>query len=125
MLVRRSSRDYDETVGALLESLQRRGLKLFARIDHAAAAREEGLDLAEEEVLLFGDPKAGTPLMRSDRRVGVELPLRMLVWRDSEQVLLGYRDPRELQAAYELARSTPALERMAKLLGDLAEEAAG
>ena len=99
---------------------------MFARIDHAGAAREAGLELADEQVVLFGNPRAGTPLMRSDPRIGVELPLRILIWADATGVLLGYRDPRELGELYDIAaEQQPILEQMAKLLGQLADEAGG
>ena len=71
---------------------------MFGRIDHAAAARESGLELPDEEVVVFGNPRAGTPLMRSDPRIAIQLPLCILVWADAEGVLLGYGDPRELAA---------------------------
>jgi uncharacterized protein (DUF302 family) len=124
MVLKRSSRSYLDTTGALTQAIERRGLTVFARIDHAAAAREVGLELAEEEVVLFGNPRGGTPLMQSDRRVGIELPLRMLIWREGEDVLLAYRDPRELGGSYDLASQQATLEQMAVLLEGLAGEAA-
>jgi uncharacterized protein (DUF302 family) len=63
--------------------------------------------------------------MQSDRRIGIELPLRMLVWREDDDVLVGYRDPRGLADVYEVAALEGTLEKMAALLGELAEEAAG
>src|SRR3954468_19735584 len=102
MVTKRSASGYDETVRRLVEAVERRGLTLFARIDHAAAAREAGLELADEQVVLFGNPRAGTPLMQSDPRIGVELPLRILIWADASGVLLGYRDPRELAGPYDI-----------------------
>ena len=68
LVVKRSVSGYSDTMRSLLAAIERRGLTVFARIDHAAAAREVGLELAEEEVVLFGNPRAGTPLMQSDRR---------------------------------------------------------
>jgi uncharacterized protein (DUF302 family) len=126
VVVKRSTSGYGETVVRLIDAIESRGLTVFARIDHAAAAREAGLDLADEQVVLFGNPRAGTPLMQSDPRIGVELPLRILVWVDPEGVQLGYRDPRELGGAYDIgAEHQPILEQMATLLGELADEAAG
>ncbi len=125
MIVKRSDSGYRETVGRLSEAIGRRGLTVFGRIDHAAAAREVGLELADEEVVVFGSPRAGTPLMQSDPRIGVELPLRMVVWADAEGVLLGYRDPRELAAGYDVAQQQATLEQMAALLAELSREAAG
>jgi uncharacterized protein (DUF302 family) len=126
VVTKRSAHGYSETVGRLVEAIESRGLTVFARIDHAAGAREAGLELADEEVVLFGNPRAGTPLMRSDPRIGVELPLRMLIWADTSGVLLGYRDPRELAGAYGIAADQqPILEQMATLLEQLADEAGG
>jgi uncharacterized protein (DUF302 family) len=126
MVIKRSASGYDETVVRLIGAIESRGLTLFARIDHAAAAREAGLELADEQVVLFGNPRAGTPLMRSDPRIGVELPLRILIWADASGVLLGYRDPRELGGPYDIAAEHQSiLEQMAMLLGQLADEAAG
>ena len=125
MIVKRSAYGYRVTVSRLSEAIERRGLRLFSRIDHAAAARAAGLELPDEEVVVFGNPRAGTPLMWSDPRIGIELPLRILVWADAEGVSLGYRDPRELAAGYDVAGFKPTLELMATLLADLAGEAAG
>jgi uncharacterized protein (DUF302 family) len=126
VIVKRSAFGYGETVSRLIDAIEGRGLTLFARIAHAAAAREAGLELADEQVVLFGAPRAGTPLMQSDPRIGVELPLRILIWADASGVLLGYRDPLELAGPYEVtAEQQPILERMATLLGQLAEEATG
>jgi uncharacterized protein (DUF302 family) len=125
VIVKRSASGYRETVGRLSDAIERRGLTVFGVIDHAAAAREAGLDLADEEVVVFGNPRAGTPLMQGDPRIGIELPLRMVVWADAEGVALGYRDPRELAADYDVAQHELTLEQMATLLADLSREAAG
>jgi uncharacterized protein (DUF302 family) len=126
MVTKRSASSYDETVVRLVDAIESRGLTVFARIDHAAGAREAGLELSDEQVVLFGNPRAGTPLMQSDPRIGVELPLRILVWADADGVLLGYRDPRELAGPYDIAADHQAiLEQMATLLGVLTDEAAG
>jgi uncharacterized protein (DUF302 family) len=123
LVVKRSVSSYSDTVASLLVSIERRGLTVFARIDHAAAAREVGLELADEEVVLFGSPRAGTPLMASDRQIGIELPLRILAWRDGSDVLLAYSDPRDLDGQYDVAEHRSTLEQMAKLLEELTIEA--
>ena len=125
VIVKRSTSGYAETMAALLGAIEGRGLTVFARIDHAGEARAVGLELADEAVVVFGNPRAGTPLMVADPRVGIELPLRMLVWGEGEAALVGYRDPRELSGAYELAGQEPLLEQMAALLEALALEASG
>jgi uncharacterized protein (DUF302 family) len=124
MLVTRSRYDHAETVRRLLTAIERRRLTVFARIDHAAAAREAGLELAPEEVFVFGNPKAGTALMQTDPRIGIELPLRILAWEDQDGALLGYDDPPEFAERYSVARHAPTLQAMAGLLADLITEAA-
>jgi uncharacterized protein (DUF302 family) len=126
MVIARSAFGHHETVAHLADAIAARGLTLFTRIDHAAAARAAGLELEDEQVLLFGNPRAGALLMRSDPRIGIELPLRILVWTDASGVLLGYRDPRELGERYDVAVEHQAiLERMAILLETLVDDAVG
>jgi uncharacterized protein (DUF302 family) len=121
----KSSAGYSETAARLAEAIKRHGLTVFARIDHAAAAHGVGLELPPEEVVVFGNPQAGTALMQRDPRIGYELPLRMLVWQEDDRVLVGYQDPTELASRYDVADHRLALDRMAALLGELAAEAAG
>jgi uncharacterized protein (DUF302 family) len=124
MIVKLSASGWEATVSSLVAALERRGLTLFARIDHAAGARAVGLELADEQVVVFGNARSGTPLMQSDPRIGIELPLRILVWRDEAGVSLGYRDPREFSRCYDLALHASTLEQMATLLDELTAEAA-
>lgn len=123
MLISRSAHGYAETLERLLAGIERRGLRVFARIDHAAAAREVGLELADEEVIVFGNPNAGTGLMQADPKVGIDLPLRVLAWSEDGAVYLGYRDPRKLADTYDLAAHVATLDAMAGLLGALVAEA--
>src|SRR5919112_4324161 len=94
---------YAETLSRLLDAIAHRGLTVFAQIDHAAAARAVDMELADEVVVVFGNPRAGTPLMQQDPRIGIELPLRLLLWNNGEQTLLGYNDPRDLSQLYDVA----------------------
>lgn len=123
LAVQQSSSGYAETLTRLLAGIERRQLTVFGQIDHAAGAREAGLALEDEVVVLFGSPKAGTPLMQADRQVGIELPLRILVWSEGGQALVGHHDPRELAAGYEVGSLAPTLDAMASLLGELTAEA--
>lgn len=125
LAVQRSSSGYAETLARLLDGIEERKLTLFAQIDHAASARVAGLELDDEVVLLFGNPQAGTPLMQADRQVGIELPLRILVWREAGEVFVGHHDPRELAGTYDVGSLSPTLEAMAALLDELSTEAAG
>lgn len=117
--------DANQVEARLREALDAHGLQLFARIDHAAGAREAGLELQAEVLLIFGNPRAGTPLMRADPHVGIELPLRMLVWQDADGAHVGYLDPRELADRYALDGQEETLERQAAVLNDVAAAAAG
>lgn len=123
MIVTESGSSYASTVAALIAAIEQRGLTVFGRVDHAGGARAAGLELADEELIVFGSPRAGTPLMRSDPRIGIELPLKLLVWSDGGRTLLGYRDPRELLDGYDVAGHAAILEQMSKLLAELADEA--
>ena len=71
-----------ETTRRIEETARRKGLTVFVRIDHGGNARDVGLTMQEEQLIVFGDPRAGTPLMVARPLVGLELPLRVLVWQD-------------------------------------------
>jgi len=125
MLTATSLFEHAETVARLRDAISRNGLTVFAEFDHAAGARAAGMDLSPELVVVFGNPRAGTPLMQSDPRVGIELPLRMLVWNQAGQTLVGDNDPRELAGPYDLTAQAATLQAMASLLQRLAAEAVG
>ncbi len=71
-----------ETVARLDKLLAEKGIRVFARFDHSGAAEEAGLPLRFTQVLVFGNPRAGTPLMQANQTIGIDLPLRALVWED-------------------------------------------
>jgi uncharacterized protein (DUF302 family) len=86
-----------ETMDRLAAAVTGHGMAVLARIDHAAAAAAVGMPLRPTEVLIFGNPRAGTPLMQSTQSVGIDLPLKALVWQDEHGATwLGYNDPRWL-----------------------------
>ena len=110
------------TVDRLIAALGRRGISVFVRIDHAAGARKAGLELADEEVLIFGNPQAGTPLMQADPTIGFELPLRLLVWNAGGQTKIGYRPPTELADTFAVTTELETLRRMENLLQQISAE---
>jgi uncharacterized protein (DUF302 family) len=84
-----------ETMDRLETEVTAKGLTIFARVDHAAGAAQVGLSLRPTELLIFGNAKGGTPLMQSNQEVGVDLPLKALVWEDTAgKTWLTYNDPR-------------------------------
>lgn len=100
-----------------------RGLVIFARIDHAAGAEKIGKTLRPTEVLIFGNPQGGTPFMECAQSVGIDLPLKVLVWQDGAgQVWLGYNDPVYLAKRHEAAQCS-AVEGLGKALSGLAQAA--
>ena len=86
-----------ETMDRLEKEVTAKGLIIFARIDHAAGAAQVDLRLRPTDLLIFGNAKAGTPLMQFNQEVGIDLPLKALVWQDAAgQTWLSYNDPRWL-----------------------------
>jgi len=86
-----------ETMDKLETIVKDKGLKVFARIDHAKGAESIGESLRPTELLIFGNPKGGTPFMQCAQTAGIDLPLKALVWEDEEgRVWLGYNDPKYL-----------------------------
>ena len=105
----------------LEELVKQRGLSVFARIDHAAGAAKVNKSLRATELLIFGNPQGGTPLMECAQTAGIDLPLKALVWEDAAgQVWLGYNDPAYLAQRHGAA-ACPVVENLRKALGGLAE----
>jgi uncharacterized protein (DUF302 family) len=89
-----SSYGPQETMNRLETEVRAKGMTIFARIDHAAGAEAVGLSLRPIDLLIFGNAKAGTPLMQSVQTIGIDLPLKALVWQDaSGATWLSYNDP--------------------------------
>jgi uncharacterized protein (DUF302 family) len=110
-----SAHGADETVKHLKSLLEQNKIHLFAHIDHAAEANKVGLPLRPTQVLIFGNPQAGTPLMQSQQTIGLDLPLRVLVWEDAAgKVWLTYRRPGLLAQLHHVA----GLEKTVKALDD-------
>jgi uncharacterized protein (DUF302 family) len=119
-----ASGDADQVEARLRQALDAHGLQLFARIDHATGAHKAGVDLEANVLLIFGNTRVGTPLMQADPHVGIELPLRMLIWQDPDGMHVGYLDPRELADRYALDGHRQTLDRQAAVLTKLAAAAA-
>lgn len=114
-----------ETMNRLEELVKQRGLNVFARIDHAAGAAKIGKALRPTELLIFGSPQGGTPFIECAQSVGIDLPLKALVWEDaSAQVWLGYNEPAFLAARHGVSQC-PAVENLRKALAGLADATVG
>jgi uncharacterized protein (DUF302 family) len=110
--------DFPATVERLEKTIASHGMTVMARIDHAQGAEAAGLPLPPTIVLIFGNAKAGTPLMQVNRTVGVDLPLKVLVWRDEHGVTqMTYNDVGWLAKRYTLpAEVLPFIEKMKQAL---------
>ena len=118
-----SSRGPKETMNRLEAEVKAKGMTVFARIDHAAGAANVGLSLRPTELLIFGNAKAGTPLMQSVQTTGIDLPLKALVWQDaSGHTWLSYNDPSWLAKRHGLGVE-PTLGTMAATLDAIARTA--
>ncbi len=116
-----------ETMDRLEAEIRAKGMIVFARIDHAAGAAAVGLPLRPTELLIFGSAKAGTPLMQADQALGIDLPLKALVYQDAAgKVWLAYNDPRWIARRHGIgAAVAPNVDAMAAALEGLAKSAAG
>jgi len=93
-----SNHSVDQTVEKLKAILQARGVMLFALIDHSGEAEKVGMKMRPTKLVIFGNPKAGTPVMLAAPSSAIDLPLKILVWQDDEgRVWLSYNSPRYLQ----------------------------
>ena len=114
-----------DTMNRLEAAVQAKGMTVFARIDHAAGATAAGLSLRPTEVLIFGNAKGGTPLMNSVQSIGLDLPLKALVWQDaSGDTWLSYSDPAWLAKRHGVgAEAEPAVNNITAALSAVAKAA--
>lgn len=117
LTVRQSRFSVAETIDRLTAALKEKGITPAARIDHAAAAKSAGLDLKPTQVLLFGNPKLGTPLMKADRHIAIDLPMRVLAWEDDQgKTWVGYNSSQTLQARYKVSTQSEPMQALARAL---------
>ena len=117
--------DPKETIDRLETELRSQGMNIFARIDHAAGAREAGLELRPTEVIIFGNARGGTPLMQSAQTAGIDLPLKALVWQDeTNKTWISYNEPSWIAARHGLTNVDPVVNKMSALLRAVTSKAA-
>jgi uncharacterized protein (DUF302 family) len=112
-----------ETIDRIEAQVKSKGMTIFARIDHAAGAKEVGLPLRPTLLLIFGNAKAGTPLMQANQQIGIDLPLKCLAWEDAAgKAWLSYDDPRWLARRHGLGNALDGnIDGIAKGLATLAK----
>jgi uncharacterized protein (DUF302 family) len=123
LVVRASALSVKETIDKLVKAVEEKGARVVARVDHAAGAKAVGSEMKPSEVLIFGNPKLGTPVMQGNVRAGLELPLKMLAYEDAAgKVWLAYTAPAALKSRYRIkdASADAALKTMATVLDGFA-----
>lgn len=119
-----SAHSVEQTVARLQQGLGKKGIRIFAVVDHQKNAEGAGLKMNEEVVLIFGNPRLGTPLMKSSPMVGVDLPLKILVWQDSGgKVWVAYTDPAHLARRHGISDRGTVVAKMRGTLDQLTDGA--
>jgi uncharacterized protein (DUF302 family) len=117
LIVTTSADSVADTLDRIEAAVLEKGLTVFARIDHAGAAREAGLDMQEEQVLVFGNPKAGTMLMKESPEIGIELPLKIVAWADDAgSTRVAYTDPAATAARFGITNGKGIIETVSGLM---------
>ena len=119
-----SAHDPAATMEKLAAAIAAKGMTVLARIDHAGAAAKVGLSLRPTEVVIFGNPRAGTGLMQAAQTIGIDLPLKALIWLDEAgKTQLSYNDPEWLAGRHGITGADKPLAAMSDALAALAKEA--
>ncbi len=112
-----------ETLDRLEAVLKQKGITVFARVDHAAGARKVGQTMSDTQLLIFGNPKMGTPLMKEQRLMGLDLPMKVLAWESSNnQTWIAYTSPDELKDRHQL-KNEKIINKMKKALNAMTNKA--
>ena len=116
-----------ETMDRLEAEIRGKGMTVFARIDHAGGAAEAGLELRPTELIVFGNARGGTPLMQSVQTVGIDLPLKALVWEDTAGTTwISYNEPGWIAQRHGVgANAEPIVNSMAAALSAMSKATAG
>ena len=121
MISIKSSHDVKTTVDRLENKLREKGMSVFIRINHAEMAQKVGKKLRPTELIIFGNPKVGTPLMQCGQSVGIDLPQKALIWQDEAgQVWLSYNDPKYLANRHSIKGCSEVIKKIEKALGNFA-----
>ena len=124
MISIKSSHDVKTTVDRLENKLREKGMSVFIRINHAEMAQKVGKKLRPTELIIFGNPKAGTPLMQCGQSVGIDLPQKALIWQDEAgQVWLSYNDPKYLANRHSIKGCSEVIKKIERALGNFARMA--
>ena len=120
LVVLQSPYSVTESLDRMTALLEKKGIQVTARVPHSRAAADVGIDLRPVELLLFGNPKLGSPLMQSQPTIAIDLPMKMIAWRDAEgQVWIGYNDPAWMAKRHGIKDRDPVVAKMSGVLKGL------
>ncbi len=120
---KRSYKSFEATLADLSTAIDSRGLKTFAVVDHAAGAASVDKTLPPTTLVIFGNPKAGTPLMKERRSIGMALPLKAMVWEKGDKIFVTITDIDGLASAYDIDEADGVIEKIGDTLAAVLIEA--
>ena len=126
LVIKPSTHSVSETIDRLAAAVEGAGAKVFARVDHAAGAVSVNMDLRPTQMLMFGNPKMGTPAMQADQSIGLDLPLRVVAYEDANgKVFIAYHAPAQLTEDHDIPADAAILKKMTGALDKLTNKAIG
>lgn len=122
----RSVHNVKDTADRMENILKTKGMTVFNRIRHSEAAGKVGIELRETELLIFGNPKVGSPLMKCRQSVAIDLPQKALIWKDErDRVWISYNNPRYLEERHGVSGCEQVISKVEKALAGIAKAASG
>nr|WP_320016666.1 DUF302 domain-containing protein [uncultured Desulfobacter sp.] len=113
-----------DTADRMESILKEKGMTVFKRIRHSEAASKVGIELRDTELIIFGNPKVGSPLMKCQQRVAIDLPLKALIWEDDNaKVWISYNDPKYIEKRHNITGCEEIISKMEKALAGIARSA--
>lgn len=124
LVTKSSPHSVADTMDRLVAAVEKAGATVFVRVDHAAGAASIDAELKPNQMLVFGNPRIGTPIMQADPKAGLDLPIRVVIFEDAAgNTLVAYHDPQQFAASYEVPADLKSLGMMAGALGKLTDVA--
>ncbi len=126
MIIKPSEYSVTETIDRLENIITEKGITVFTRVDHAAGGKKVDIPLRSTQLLIFGNPKLGTPLMQSQQTAGIDLPLKALAWEDENgQVWLGYNEPSYIASRHDITEQQQVIDKISGALQKFTDYACG
>lgn len=121
LITHHTSHSVKEVMDRIEKIVKEKNITVFARISHSQAARDVGLTLQDEEVIIFGNPKVGTALMQEQPAIGIELPLKIIAWQEDQKTILAYQDLTKLAEMFHIAPTNQTINTLQTFMKNLVE----